>query len=186
MAKRRRLSEPVGCRSRALAELYGRAALSAKKPGFPGPRQTSEVEQDGDEHTEQGAVDQGEDDVEHGFLSVEGMGGASHAPPRFASRLGGCLGRRLVLGELRAGGVGGLGRDDPGLPLDLGGAREVLAQVPAQDLRVHTDLLGEGLGRDGGRVGHGTPFVRLVGASGARRGVHVTYMTRSPVSILNS
>lgn len=77
--------------------------------------------------------------------------------------LGGGLG--LVLGELLARGVGGVGRDDPALPLDLGVAGEGAAQVRAQHLGVHTQLLGQGLGRDGrgrggGDVGHGASFAR--------------------------
>lgn len=79
-----------------------------------------------------------------------------------ALRLGGrfdLLGRgRLLLREVLAGGVGGLGRDDPGRVLGLGRAGVLLAEESAEGLRVDADLLGEGLGRERGVVGHGAPF----------------------------
>lgn len=84
-----------------------------------------------------------------------------------ASRLGGrfdFVGRgRLLLREVLAGGVSSLGRDDPRGVLDLGGARELLAEVAAKRLGVDADFGGERGGRDA--VGHGAPFVCPSGTS---------------------
>lgn len=84
-------------------------------------------------------------------LGVRGQG--ANPAPSTALRLG----RRLLLREVRAGSVGGVGRDDPRGVLRLGGACEFLAEKSAEGLGVDADFLGERLGRE--CVGHGAPFV---------------------------